>query len=859
MKLLNIIKKIQECIQKYPDINYRIINNTIGKNVILLSLNDKNLINELKKSFSKHIQEIIIETDEDEFLINEIKSICNENQIVHRNVSYIKWHRKATVKSFDNVIAGYSFKGGMGRSSTIAYLSYYYYLIGKKVAVLDCDFEAPGIASMFFERSERNGKSGILDYLVDLNMEDEPKLNDYFIQSEVSNSSGNLYIFPSGINSDTTSYIDKISKIDFNSTNYSNSFIKLLKHINSTLKPDVIFIDLRAGINESNGLVLNDISGTNLLFFNSEEQNEDGLNVVLNSIGNYENNFIMNSTIRFSSSDVRSIKEKALSNYLSDNFKAFSKDHIIPIPFHPILLESNIDDFKNFVSTQFEISKAKKDTYLSSLINVIGDRLNLKNNGLSLIKKNDEVIDEVNLDPIFKKLENVFSRLTGTEQFKNDDDSKFFYLKEDLSKIVNEQIFLILGAKGSGKSTLFEMFTKPHQAILKKLNTKNNSYIAGFSKPILNDLTQDHLSLILQKSVNKILDIKRFWKCLTLFQLENQLQTTSKYFNDINNIVESFNTPETGISVDERLKSINIELYQSDKSITLVYDELDIGFSDTEYRQIFITALVSYWQDNIYKFSQIRSKILLRNDIFSTLSIENKTHLDLNKYELQWSEKEILSLILNTFISALSWDELEAINLSGIVKTKNPVKNEVLDDIDEIRAAMYLIFDRKLAGNRPSMDKWIMTRLADAQGLITPRVIYKFMSESIKHERALSHRTNKKHLLTSFSKNNTSILKKVSEHKLVEYRAEYPECVDLFVNIQKIGQRTFSFEEFKKSYQTPNKASTETVLKGLNMLINSGFILISDERLKKYQVAYVYLYALGLKINRSNTGKKRKK
>ncbi|NRB81054.1 MAG: AAA family ATPase [Saccharospirillaceae bacterium] len=859
MILLNIIKEIREYIQRNPDIIYRIINNTIGKNIIVLSKNDDDLISELKDKFGKHIQEIIVETNEEDFFIDEIKSICGENQVVHRNVSYLRWNRKTAVKGFDNVVAGYSFKGGMGRSTTIAYLSYFYYLMGKKVAILDCDFEAPGIASMFFNRSDREGKSGVLDYLIDLNIEDEPKLNDYFIQSEISSNAGNLYLFPSGINSDTSSYIDKISKIDFNSTTYSNSFTKLLNHINGTLKPDVIFIDLRAGINESNGLVLNGMSGTNLLFFNSEEQNEDGLNVVLNSLGNYENNFVMNSTIRFSNSEVREIKEKELFNFINDKFKQLPKKNIITVPFNSVMLENNIAEFKSFVSAQFDMFINGNDIYLPNLVSLIKDRLNLKNGKLSLDIEEVEQSEDVNLDPIFQKLEDVFSKLTGTEQFEDDENSKYFYLKEDLTKIVNEQIFLILGAKGSGKSTLFEMFTKPHEAILNKLNTTNNSYVAGFSKPILNDLTQDHFSLILQKSADHILDIKRFWKCLTLLQLENELGVENRYFEDINEIVRKFNIPETGIDVDEQLKKINIDLYKNDKSITLVYDELDIGFSGNEYRQIFITSLVSYWQDNIYKFSQVRSKILLRNDIFSTLAIENKTHLDLNKYELKWNEKEILSLILNTFISALTWDELNAINLLHIVKKKNRLNNKVLDDLDEIRNAVYLIFDRKLAGNRPSMDKWIMTRLADAKGLITPRVIYKFMSSSIKYERALSNRTNKKHLLTSFSKNNTSILKEVSDHKLIEYKAEYPECLDLFVNLQKIGQRTFSFDEFKKSYKTPKKISTEQVLNDLEMLINSGFILLHDERGKTYQVAYIYLYALGLKINRSNTGKSKKK
>ena len=40
----------------------------------------------------------------------------------------------------------------------------------------------------------------------------------------------------------------------------------------------------------------------------------------------------------------------------------------------------------------------------------------------------------------------------------------------------------------------------------------------------------------------------------------------------------------------------------------------------------------------------------------------------------------------------------------------------------------------------------------------------------------------------------------------------------------------------------------------LERLVESGFI-IYEERTKKYQVAYIYVYALGLKLNRSNTKK----
>ena len=52
------LNNIKEIIEKYSDIEYRIINNTLGKNLILLNKRNDSLEKELKK-FTKYIQEIV--------------------------------------------------------------------------------------------------------------------------------------------------------------------------------------------------------------------------------------------------------------------------------------------------------------------------------------------------------------------------------------------------------------------------------------------------------------------------------------------------------------------------------------------------------------------------------------------------------------------------------------------------------------------------------------------------------------------------------------------------------------------------------------------------------------------------------
>jgi hypothetical protein len=838
------IKKLEEIIDiiaEYKDIEYRIINNTVGKNLILLNKTNDELQKKLTK-YKKYIQEIILESDKDDFFINDIKSICTEkNTFVHRNISYINWNRKSTVKRIKNVIAGYSFKGGMGRSTTLAYLSYFYYLMGKKIVVIDSDFEAPGISSMFFTQKERSKRAGVLDYLIDLHIEDKLKLDDYYLKfiDKDNEKTGSLYLFPSGIDYYTNNYINKISKIDFNSQTYTNNFTKLIDNINDTIKPDLIFIDLRAGINESNGFILKSMSNMNFLFFNSEEQNKDGLTVILNSLEDMKNYHIVNSTIRHYSAEVRKIEENKFEKFM-DTLKKDIK--LLKIKWLPELAK---DDIIGFVDSQYQLSNnTNSDFEMQNIIKTIS-------------KEYFYGEQEIKIKPILEKLEKEFSKLIAQQKFENEEDLKYFYFKSDITEIVNDQIFLILGAKGTGKSAFFEIFTKNYEKILNKLEITNNKYIAGFSKNISDDIGKDYLKLVLEKANNKIDDIERFWKFLTLFQIQNyilekSLFETSIYFNNIIEIKDKFMDLEIGIEVDKKLKDINSKLYDKDMFITFVYDELDVEL--TEKRENFIDGLIEFWRGNRNKYNQCKSKILLRTDIFKQLKIENKTHLEHNKHQLKWEKYEILSLILKIITTALNKNELKTIGLTDVLDRNN----EIVKDEAKIKEGIYKIFGKKLnesQSNISTMDRWIISYLSDGDNVVTPRVIYKFLFESIKKELIeVSSNLNYKTLLPSFGENYKDILYEVSIHKITEYDEEYKDYNKYYKRIEKMGYRIFEEKEFKVTFKKDTKV--DTVQNELKKLLNSGFIMIKDEKKKMYQVANVYVPALKIKMNRQGRRKK---
>src|SRR5437867_2080941 len=66
----------------------------------------------------------------------------------------------------------YSFKGGQGRTTTLANIASCLYRLGHKVVMLDLDLECPGLPAKFgISLSDERGpvamKGGIVDYLID--------------------------------------------------------------------------------------------------------------------------------------------------------------------------------------------------------------------------------------------------------------------------------------------------------------------------------------------------------------------------------------------------------------------------------------------------------------------------------------------------------------------------------------------------------------------------------------------------------------------------------------------------------------------------------------------------------------------
>jgi MinD-like ATPase involved in chromosome partitioning or flagellar assembly len=220
------------------------------------------------------------------------------------------------------VVSFYSYKGGVGRTTTLAaFASYHARSTGARVFMIDCDFEAPGFANFFgLDQQKLEQKGGVVEFLSDtINLQNtdtiDKNLMDNYVH-EVSRSSagavsgyageGFIQIMLAGnlsngatlpkntdvedtdiptidteyhnIDSHIDHYLHGLARLDFANAAYiGQRFELLLQAIQKNYKPDVILIDSRTGFNDIFSNVVLRISDILVGFFGTSIQNVPGI------------------------------------------------------------------------------------------------------------------------------------------------------------------------------------------------------------------------------------------------------------------------------------------------------------------------------------------------------------------------------------------------------------------------------------------------------------------------------------------------------------------------------------------------------------------------------------------------------
>lgn len=342
-------------------------------------------------------------------------------------------HNNDSIQTIENqcpVITFYSYKGGMGRSTTLAAFATHLALVeSKNVIIIDCDFEAPGFTNFFLKNAgEENQRQGFIEYFLDkesgISSKNHLESYTWEVESKFSGS-GSIRIMPAGnldshiptndfLKTNLSHYVEGLARIDFTNQEYIiEQFTGIINDLRESFSPDVILIDARTGFSEVMGVAAFQLSKFVVGFFRNDAQSLPGLTFFLRNmvereyIEPYLINSILPSSIKTRKSIFNSFKEDV--KHILETIKENSE---LAFPCFPISRDENLellgtkdDDPESFIEfIQTRDFRDYKDIFES-----LTDRLQSVNDDICI-----ETI--VNLTPIHVNVDNEIAN------YENDDD-----------------------------------------------------------------------------------------------------------------------------------------------------------------------------------------------------------------------------------------------------------------------------------------------------------------------------------------------------------------------------------------------------------------------------------------------------
>ena len=806
-----------------------------------------------------------------------IQPILIDNQVyyVDRHISLTNWDIQNRFESAAKIVGFYSFKGGLGRTTALVLTAMHLARTGAKVVLLDFDIEAPGLATLFVNDYPDLSKiGGVVDYLVDLSCikyeDDIIKLEDYYYtinqQGIVGSMGGELLVFPaSKMDESENLYMSKLSKLNliFQSNSHFGVDI-LLDRINSQLKPDIILVDIRTGLNDIGGLFLSRYVSDAFLFFYGNQQNMFGLESLLPKLKSHEklNFYLVNSPV-----PKAPLAEEERKFYLDKAYVLFTDLYYSQEDSSPYIDDKTARHYPIEVPFNDLAVLLDSSEKLKSLLdengnqNPYGEMSRIIFGSQTLLDKNKTVEHdtEQSSQKLLEALKNLVPSSAASEyEFETLEElTQNFYPRKDYKFIFDKTKYLIFGEKGSGKTALYAVLANREYAVaLAKYCDADiaeisvTEWIKGYDK------TQEYPSsdvfVSLKDKENSV--IKNFWRllilkyCTALHPYQQNIQAMTW-----RELLDEAEKDKIALDLEQYFSEINKTLTENKKFFTIVYDYLDLLTEENGLRGRLITALLEVWRDIQNRYPQIRTKIFLRKDIFDReVNLTDKVKFNNHSSEINWEYDQLLNVVwkrlLNSNIALPSWFNNISVNnvkKEGILGTVPNFSEKENKDI-----FYKLVGEYMGSNNKASPYKWIIYHVSDTHRKIQPRSLLNLFSKAAQLQLEKRDFDNNSFLKPRYME---LVLAEVSATRVQDIREEYPLLAPIFEGL-KSHLDYFPIEESKLSRAIDRIRDKEKLTKSVSEIkaeLESIGVLYeykyTKREEKRYHIPDLYLFGMGLK------------
>lgn len=635
------------------------------------------------------------------------------------------------------LVTFFSYKGGVGRTTSLALFASYYAKKGKNVFVLDCDFEAPGLVNFFTINQFENPKSGVIEYLLDSKFEPEnTPLNEYVYEvSAKFSGEGQIHLMPAGniFGDNRADFLEGLSRVDLHGPSvFLNDFSALINNINSQYKPDLILVDSRTGFNNVFGC-LAQLSDTVVALAGDDLQNQAGIEFLLEHFAESEKQQELIMVLSIISTSVLRRFDKfknRISEYSQDfNVKETEQSaQLLPevkmfyfpreLSLEMVGTESeDVEDFEYFTASNAATSYHPFFQYLDQqLIANEGPALSVAaNDGLNddkpagpqdVADTDNEAANELSnatinqdisqntrqlADCILEKLERNFPKAYGEElKFKKTFFEQDFYIRQCMQDLFLPENKILLGGKGTGKTTFYRALQ--NENFFNVLINRSQKQQLKFEIINMIALSDDNSAggfIDFSANIGKDLDdemfVRRLWTTYIWVTLFKRRQWAVKPELDLFEIkdgpatVKAFKAiihdDEQYVQISNDLDAIDQALKSAGRRLMITFDRLDEVVKPNDWNKG-IAPLIRFFQNNPWQ--NIHPKLFLRRDLFNKLgNITNKNALERQTISLEWSHDEMYAFFFKVVCSHAKQEFFDYLKMSKNKLSASFIKNNI--------------------------------------------------------------------------------------------------------------------------------------------------------------------------------------
>lgn len=753
----------------------------------------------------------------------------------------------------------YSFKGGVGRSTALAFVANILATQGYRVVMVDFDLEAPGLSFAHPVEIPEADVCGVLDYVYQRELtpdEDTPKIENCIRQINIA-ARGELYLIPAGAYDE--GYIHRLADLDIHALyqREKNPIHQLLDDVKKSLEPHIILIDARTGFTEMGAVALFDQADLGVICFSPTKQSYAGLEWVVKAASK-QRKYTGIPDLRFLLTPMPPVASTQQQEWLGKAADWITEHWGVPEG-------TTVDELYYYVPYNPNITTLDSlfDSVPSALLDSYGPVADVIR--ASLPEKVSSTVPGPEIR-ISDKHEIILSELDFQSPNAQDMDSatipSLFQRTGDFPKFLQDRTWLIRGAKGTGKTLLFRLFVEQAENARTLAEQYEDlhavQFIPGHGRENLRSTLLKRESFEDYEHSVGPENWTSFWLNYLLLQLATSLpglqalpldpflQSSIAHQKRSQEQILTWmkaRTSSLARALDE-LQMIDEWLSNQGQRVWVLYDELDAASSQKERRRTTLEALLEWWLRSGPGFTNISPKILLREDIWTGLNFNNKTHYSARTILLRWDEENLWRLVLRQALSTSP-------TFAAIVRQQSAIELAHLDvslQIDTLRKGLYPLWGEQMGRVKKSFTyNWVQKRISDYQGNRFPRSLILLLQHAVEIEKNTYDKNPYDTVLRPRSLINA--LPQVSEERVNDVKNEYSEFsryLDLLAN----ERSPISGKHLQEIWEVDATRLKELV----NEMIVAGILQEYPTRLStpdndiRYSVAELYLS--GLKMTR---------